>query len=91
MTTASTFGELLKHLRLQARLLGTATAIWRNHHAHGIFERELFAEYDLGLPAVHAAMDPVALEQAWTNGQSIARNIEASYGFTGDALPSWYS
>jgi ATP/maltotriose-dependent transcriptional regulator MalT len=60
-------GELVR----AARLLSAAAAIRREHHTHGVFERELFAEYDRRLPAVREAMAPADIERAWAEGQKL--------------------
>jgi non-specific serine/threonine protein kinase len=71
LVLAAGVAQALGKLPEAARLLGAAAAIRRDHHTHGVAERELFAEYDRRLPAVQAAMDPVDYEQAWAEGQKL--------------------
>ena len=64
--------QALGNLHEAARLLGAAAAIRREHHTHGLFERELFAMYDRRLPAVHSALDPADFARAWAEGHKLS-------------------
>jgi predicted ATPase len=71
LVLAAGLAQTLGKLPEAARLLGAAAATRRDHHTHGVFERELFAEYDRRLPTVQAAMDPADFERAWAEGQQL--------------------
>jgi predicted ATPase len=71
LVLAAGLAQALGQPNRAARLLGTAAAIRRDHHTHGVFERELFAEYDRHLPAVRAALDPAEFDRAWAEGQKL--------------------
>jgi predicted ATPase len=71
LVLAAGLAQVLGKPHEAARLLGVAAAIRRDHHTHGVFERELFAEYDRRLPAVQAAMDPAEFDKAWAEGQQL--------------------
>ena len=71
LTLAASLAEATGDLVQAARLLAATATIRRDHHTHGVFERELFAEYERRLPAVQAALDPAAFERAWTDGQRL--------------------
>jgi predicted ATPase/transcriptional regulator with XRE-family HTH domain len=62
-----------------ALLLGAAAAIRRDHHTHGIYERDHFAEYDRRLPAVRAALAPADFDQAWAEGQAMTPEQAVAY------------
>jgi hypothetical protein len=71
LVLAAGVAQALGKLPEAARLLGAAAAIRREHHTHGVAERDLFAEYDRRLPAVREAMAPADFERAWAEGQRL--------------------
>jgi hypothetical protein len=71
LALAAGLSQALGQLEMAALLLSAAAAIRRDHHTHGVFERELFAEYERLLPAVRAALDPAVFERAWSEGQKL--------------------
>jgi predicted ATPase/DNA-binding XRE family transcriptional regulator len=63
----------LNGARVQAaRLLGAVDAIRRDYCTHGVFERELFAEYERRLPEVRGGMKAAAFDRAWAEGQQLS-------------------
>ena len=54
------------------RLLGAVDAIRRDYCTHGVFERELFAEYERRLPVVRSGMKAAAFDRAWAEGQQLS-------------------
>ncbi len=68
----------LAHLQDQplhaVRLLGAASTIRRDHHTQGIFELELFAEYEQRVPMLRDALPTADFETAWAEGQKLSLN-----------------
>jgi tetratricopeptide (TPR) repeat protein len=71
LALAAGLAQALGKLDKATRLLSAAATLRRDHHTHGPFERELFAEYDRRLPAVQAAMSQTEFERAWGEGQQL--------------------
>jgi predicted ATPase len=54
------------------RLLGAVSAIRRDYCKHGVFEHELFTEYERQLPVVRRGMKATSFEKAWAEGQQLS-------------------
>jgi non-specific serine/threonine protein kinase len=72
------------HPERAARLLGAAGAIWREFPADFRWLMpELHREYEQGVVAVRAALDPVSFEAAWAEGQQMTLYQAVGYALQG--------
>ena len=74
LATAAGLAQAQRQPLQAARLLGAAQAIRRDHHSLGVFEAELFADYEQRLQALRVELEPTAFESAWAVGQQWTLN-----------------
>jgi predicted ATPase len=79
LSSAAGLAQSQDQLQTATRLLGAASAIRSNQHAQGIFESDLFREYDRRLPVLRAALAPTDFERAWTEGLTMTMNQGVEY------------